>query len=171
MTMNWVVSSAERFLRRSNQKQLYLSVHFKWSFAMQKIDSKERFKKDLDTCLICDKLKLTLQNSLGSLMVVSCKVPMALAGITPLTATLPAAGTGPCPCLPWISFPKASYYYFCYYIKGLSQLRQVPEQCEVWEHHTSCAPAVLVPLFRYKSATSIICLIPTHQNDFLILLY
>lgn len=50
---------------------------------MQKTDSKEKFQQDLDTCLVCDKPKLTLQNPLGSLTAESCKVPVVLLVITP----------------------------------------------------------------------------------------
>lgn len=60
---------------------------------------------------------------------------------SPSLPPCPAAGTGHCPFIAWISFPKAFYYYFCYYIKGLAQLRQVPEQCEVWEHQAKLWPS------------------------------
>lgn len=154
MRMNWVVSNAERFLRRSNQKQLYLSAHFKLSFSMQKTDSKEKFK-DLDTCLMCDKPKLTLQNPLGPPMVVLRKVPVALPVITPPHCH---------PFLTWISFPKASYYYFYYYIKGLAQLRQVPEQCEVWEHQTRLS---LFPSSGMKAPPPSSVSLPLSQTIFL----
>lgn len=100
---------------------------------LQKTDPKEKFKQSLDTCLMCDKPKLTLQTPLAPLM--------AFSHPAIITLHCPTAGTGHCPFLASISFSKAFYYYFCYSMKCLAQLRQVPEQCEVWEHQTRLCPS------------------------------
>lgn len=50
-----------------------------------------------------------------------------------------------CPFLAWTSFPKGPHDYFSYDMKCPLQLRQVSVSPELWEHQTSCAPAVLAP--------------------------
>lgn len=161
MRMNWVVSNAERFLRRSNQKHSYILLHSLIGPFLWRRQNQRRNLSRIWIPVWC----VTSQNQLfktplAPLTAESCRVPMALPSSFPLTALLYAF-------LAWNSFPKASCYYYCYSMKCLAQLRQVPEQCEVWEHQTRLC---LVPLFRYEGATSIICLTPTLQNYFLILL-
>lgn len=137
---------------------------------MQKTDSKEKFK-DLDTCLICDKPKLTLQNPLGPLMVVSFKTPVAVPIITPPHCHL-ALLQGQDITHFYHEFPSPKHFIIIFVIilrdlhsSGRSQSNVRPESTR-----PSYDPAVLVPLFRYEGATSVICLTLTLQNYFLILL-
>lgn len=110
--------------------------------------AENRFKgeisKDLYTCLMCDKLKLTLQNPLGPPDVWVLQSTNGPASHH--SPSLPHCRDRTLSFLAWISFPKASYYYFFIIIwcalhsSGKSQSNVRSESTRA-----GCAPAVLVP--------------------------
>lgn len=134
---------------------------------------------------MCDKIKLTLQNPLGPPDVCVLQSTNGSAShCSPSLLPCPTAGTVHCPFLALTSLhirrffayliiirrSKASYYYFRYCMKCLPQLRQAPEQSEVWEHQTRLCPTrPCSSLPGMKVPPSIICLTPALQNYFLIL--